>query len=267
MALPRARIVTLSAFQSRQMLPVAIHRGDILDFSVDFVGLLRSGETPAEVLSAANAAGRGVAVTNVAFSGTRVNLTISGAQRTGEALIAIAVSTNRGRTLSRSLRARTVWEEAVIAPFIPPIPPDDPCVSVHSVTPGTDEAGAFVQVGFDAGNVGSVNLLDFIRPSMEGDEIVGEVAQLRAFTSPEEGAYNLFNLTVHAAGGGQVLSSPPDVFVVEKDVTFSAADAEFGFYGNIGLFWPLPDGETPETFFDRPLTFEITICDVEYTEI
>lgn len=127
MTLPRGRIITLSPYTPRQWLPFAIHRGDVVDITVNWVRFMRLRETPAEVLSAATVAGQGVTITNVSFSGNYVAFTVSGVQTDGEARISIAVSTNRGRTLSRSLLARTVWEDTTIAPVVPdPGPGPDP---------------------------------------------------------------------------------------------------------------------------------------------
>ncbi len=143
MTIPRGRIVTLSPYQPRQTLPVRIHRGDAVDITINWVRLLRTGETPNEVLSAAQVAGRGVSISNVEFSGKYLMFTASGAQSTGTAGINLAISTNRGRTLSRSLVVRTVWEEAAIDAFIPPPPPACQLFTLDAPESGT-EAGVFV---------------------------------------------------------------------------------------------------------------------------
>jgi hypothetical protein len=130
MALPRGRIFTLSHYQPRPTFPVAVHRGDQVDVTINWVRLLRTRETPNEVINAASVSGRGVTVTNVEFSGKYLSFTLSGAQSTGIARVSMAISTNRGRTLSRSMLVRTVYEDAVIdavlSPPPPPPPPPDP---------------------------------------------------------------------------------------------------------------------------------------------
>lgn len=116
MTLPRARAFTLSAFQTRPIFPAAVHRGDSVDVSINWVALLRNGETPNETIAAANVSARDLTVSNISYSGKYLNFTLSGAQADGEALVSMAVATTAGRSISRSLRVRTVWEDAVIDP-------------------------------------------------------------------------------------------------------------------------------------------------------
>jgi hypothetical protein len=123
MSIPRGRVVTLSPYQPRQVLPVAIHRGDVLDVSIKWTRLLRSGETPDEVINAANVSSQGVSISDVEYAGKYLNFTVSGAQADGEAKISMAISTTLGRTISRSLRVPTVWEDAVINAVTDPEPP------------------------------------------------------------------------------------------------------------------------------------------------
>lgn len=149
MSLPRGRVFTLSPYQPRPVLPVAVHRGDILDVTVNWVRLLRINETPNELLTGAKVAGRGLSISNVTFEGKYLHFTVSGVQASGIAGINMAVATNHGRTLSRSLVVRTVWEEEIIEPVLTP----DPVCQLYELVLrfwGLEDGGFFHQDGGSA---------------------------------------------------------------------------------------------------------------------
>lgn len=250
MSLPRSHIFTLSPYQLKPTLPFAVHRGDVVEVSVNWVALFRNGETPNEEINGASVGSRFLTISDTSFTGKYLNFTISGAQNDGIAIITMAVSTTNGRTRSRSLRVRTVWEDAVIDPVVAV----DPCASEHLVTPAALPDGAY---GYDSVQGGTIDDNAFVRPDADDQEIAGEVLSIIAAPLGVDGDM----LMIRVGNGAERMISPPTVVVQELDITFAAEDAELW---NFWIRWPLPDGMTPAEFFDQPLTFEITLCTVEY---